>query len=109
MACLQGVQAAIGVGAGNVILESDSLIVVQAINTGAYSESAVGTLVDELRSLVVDNFISFQCVFKVRECNRAAHQLAELGSLCAEGDELFSSLIPECVAVIVANDLLAPE
>jgi len=50
-----------------------------AINTGAYSESAVGSLVDELKSLVVANFISFQCVFKVRECNRAAHRLAMLG------------------------------
>ena len=39
-----------------------------AINTGAYSESAVGSLVDELKSLAVANFISFQCVFKVREC-----------------------------------------
>ena len=85
------------------------MLAVQAINTGAYSESSVGSLVDELRFLVVANFIIFQCVFKVRECNRAAHRLAMLASFCAEGDEQFSSLVLECFDVIVANDSLAPK
>lgn len=57
MACLHGVQAAIN--DGHLILESDSLMAAQAINTGAYLESSVGSLVDELRSLVFTNFIGF--------------------------------------------------
>ena len=28
-----------------------------------------------------------ECVFKVRECNRTAHELAKLGHLCIRGEE----------------------
>jgi hypothetical protein len=44
-----------------------------------------------------------------RECNRAAHELAALGYLCNEGEELVTNSLPKNVSVIVANDMLANE
>jgi hypothetical protein len=41
--------------------------------------------VNELKASVDSNFSSFVCLFKRRECNRAAHALAELGYECVEG------------------------
>ena len=64
-------------------------------------------LIAEIKALVSGCFINFECVFKGRECNRAAHELAILGRMCIQGEEQVSSSIPEDVRVIVANDLLA--
>jgi hypothetical protein len=66
-------------------------------------------LVEELKSLVSFNFLQFECVFKGREANRAAHALADLGYECIEGDEHITSSIPSHVLVIVSADLAATE
>lgn len=44
-----------------------------------------------------------------RSCNEVAHELASLGYLCIEGEEIISDSVPDCISVIVANDLLADE
>jgi hypothetical protein len=57
-------------------------------------------------------------VFKGRECNQAAHELAAfwlrssvaaLGLLCDQGEEQIMSSILDSVHVIAANDLIAVE
>ena len=56
-ACLQGVQTTIGLG--------------------------IGHLLEEVMFLVASSFLSFECLFKDRECCQVAHELAALGfSLC---------------------------
>ena len=55
------------------------------------------------------NFLCFECVYVGRDGNRAAHELAVLGHLCTEGQEIVSNSVPERVAVIVANDMLPNE
>jgi hypothetical protein len=84
-------------------------MVVQAISTNDYDDAAIGILITEMKSLVSSAFISFECSFKNRDCNRAAHELAVLGHLGNQGEEQIDSSIPECVHVIIANDLLAIE
>ena len=64
---------------------------------------------NELRALVDSIFSPFVCLFKRRECNRAAHALADLGYECVEGEELITSSIPNVVNVIVTVDRLALE
>ena len=64
---------------------------------------------NELRALVDSIFSSFVCLFKRRECNRAAHVLADLGYECVEGEELITSSIPNVVNVIVTADRLVVE
>ena len=81
IACIQGVQAAIEVGVGHVVVESDDVAVVQAVYSSAYDLSAVTHLVAELRSLLSMNFISWVVQQSPRSCNRVAHELASLGSM----------------------------
>ena len=90
-------------------METDAKMVVQALNTNDYDETAVGVLIAEIKSLVPSCFISFECSFKSRDCNKTAHELAVLGYLCNPGEEQVMSSIPESVHVIVANNLLAVE
>ena len=109
IACLQGIQMAVNLGIGRLQAESDAQEVVKAINSDVYDMSVVGHLVDEIKSLVFSNFISFECVHVGRDCNRAAHELAALGHLCNEGEEVITNSIPDALLVIVANDLIANE
>jgi hypothetical protein len=57
-------------GIGHLVLETDSTLAVQAITSGAYSESSIGSLAEEISSYVDLNFISFKCVFKGRDCKK---------------------------------------
>jgi len=82
-------------------------ILCQAITSEAFDDTAVGVLIAEIKALAADCFINFECVFKVRECNRAAHEVAKLGHLYIQGEEQVTSSIPKVIHVIVANDLLA--
>jgi len=96
IACLQGIQMAVNLGIGRLQVESDAQEVVKAINSDVYDMSVVGHLVDEIKSLVFSNFISFECVHVGRDCNRAAHELTALGHLCNEG-EVITNSIPDAV------------
>lgn len=109
IACLQGIQLAVNLGIGRIIVQTDAQEVVKAINSMAYDDSVVGHLIAKVKSLLGSNFLSYECVFVGRECNQAAHELAALGHLCIEGEELVTSSPPESVSVIVANNLLANE
>ena len=62
----------------------------------------MGHLLEEIKSLIDSNFLSFECVFKGRECNQAAHDLAVLGFLCTEVEEQIMSFVPDSMSVIVA-------
>ena len=109
VACLQGIQVAVDLGISHLIVESYAKMVVQAVSTNDFDDSVVGLLVSEIKNLVSSCFLSFQCVFRSRECNQAAHELAKLGLLCNQGEEQIMSSIPEGVHVCVANDMLASE
>ena len=107
IACLQGIQTALNLGIGKLILETDALLIKQALASTEVCDRPEEGLVNELKFLVSTNFIHFECVFQGRDCNRVAHELASLGYDCVEGNELISSSIPEHIAVIVAADLSA--
>jgi ribonuclease HI len=104
IACLQGVQIAADLGIGQLILETDAQEVVSAMNSSAYDDSVLGCLVEELKFQASVNFVSFACVHVSRTCNEAAHELACLGYLCTEGEEIITDTTPDDIAVIVAND-----
>ena len=67
-----------------------------------------GGLVAELKFLVHVNFNCFQCLCVPRECNRVTHEIASSGYECDGVEQILSSL-PECINVIVADDLSAHE
>lgn len=86
---------------------NEPLYVVQGIKTNNLLDSAVGHLLAEIKSLVRLNLLSFECVFVGRTGNGVAHELARLGSLCNEGEQIISSVLPVGIDVMVANDVLA--
>ena len=78
IACIQGTQAAVTAGVGHVVIETDAIAVVQAVHSDEYDLSDVFNLVEELRSLLAWNFISWRVQQRLRSCNRVAHELASL-------------------------------
>jgi ribonuclease HI len=105
IACIHGVQTTINLGMGHLILETDAMMVKQAMLSEKYSLAMVRGLVEELKWLTATNFISFDCVHVSRTCNKAAHMLAALGVGGAEGEDHVSCNIPDSVDVFVADDL----
>lgn len=71
--------AAAELGVHRVIFESDSSILVNALNSGEYDCSTIGVLLRESRSLCFANFESFAFGFCKRDCNKVAHELAAYG------------------------------
>jgi Zn finger protein HypA/HybF involved in hydrogenase expression len=102
---MQGVQAALNLGIGRLILETNALMIKQAISLDAFDAMAEGSLLEELKFLVRVNFLEFECSFLSRVGNRAAHALAALRYVCVEGEELITRSIPKDVHVIVSDDL----
>jgi len=80
----------------------------QLCQTNFLTPLQLAGLLEEVKSLVDSNLLSFQCVFNSRNCNRAAHELAVLGLCCVEGEEhITCDDVPENILVIVADDLSA--
>jgi hypothetical protein len=57
IACLQGIQLAVNLGIGRIIVETDAQEVVKAIKSSSYDGSVVGHLIDEIKSLLASNFL----------------------------------------------------
>ena len=76
------------------ILETDAVEVVHAVYSDAFDLSAVTNLVEELRSLLSFNFISWRVQQRPRSCNRVAHELAILGSVCDPDEDHVLASIP---------------
>jgi ribonuclease HI len=104
IACIHGVQAAIDAGVGHVVVETDAAEVVKAVYSEAYDFSAMTHLVQELHTLLVDNFISWFVKYCPRSCNRVGHELAILGTACAPEDDPILDSIPACIQCVLADD-----
>lgn len=53
------------------------------------------------------NFLSFDVVHILRSCNMAADGLAALGAGLSPGASPIMDCIPNCICVLVANDLVS--
>jgi len=104
ISCLQSVQAAANLGVGKLILETDALMVQQAMRSDTFDAMPEGALVEELKFLARVNFIDSEFNFLSRVGNRAAHAVAALGYGCIEGEELITSSVPKDVLVVVSDD-----
>lgn len=109
VACLQGVQAAIDMGVTRVIVETDATMVKQAVQTDDYALDGVGGIVKELKEALHFNFVFYDVVYSPRNCNKVAHALAALGYQSAVEDNPIVDVLPDCIRVLVADDLTAHE
>jgi hypothetical protein len=103
-ACMQGVMAAANKGMDKVILETDSLMLKQALESEAYRLAEMGGYIFQLKSLIHGSFSRYRCNFVPRSCNRVAHTLAAEGSLCNHGGDVSWDFTPPCVSDSVASD-----
>ena len=108
IACLQGVQAACTLGIGRLIVETDALKVKQALSSEETDLFITGGIIEELKFIISTSFSSFECVYILRICNKAAHVLAAVGVSSTEGEEHLSCNTLDCVNVIVVDDSSTP-
>jgi ribonuclease HI len=60
IACLQGIQLAVNLGIGRIIVETGAQEVVKAVMSSSYDGSATSLLISEIKSLVDSNFLYFR-------------------------------------------------
>ena len=91
IAVIQDAQAVADEGVRHITVETDAVEVVQAVYSQAFDLSPVTFLVEELRSILEMNFISWRVQQRPRSCNRVAYELAILGSMCEPGADYADS------------------
>jgi hypothetical protein len=106
-ACIQGVKAAAEKGITNLILETDSMILKEALANDSYRLDEVGGLILELKHIIAGGFSSFICSYAPRNCNKEAHVLATKGSLLSDGGESRWESTPVFVNDLVASEIAA--
>jgi hypothetical protein len=107
-ASIRGVQVASEKGITKIILETDSLILKQALQNDSHRLSEAGGDIYELKILLMSSFDNFVCVFVPRSCNKVAHNLAAIGGLCSQGGEVHWDCTPPDVSDLVASDIVEP-
>ncbi|OEL26270.1 hypothetical protein BAE44_0012710, partial [Dichanthelium oligosanthes] len=103
IACIHGLKAAAELGIEQVILETDALMVQQAVSSSAYGLSFASEPVCELKHLVHSSFSSFESKYKPRDCNRVAHALAALGVECETETSPLLDELPTCIRELVVR------
>jgi len=66
--CIQGLGAAVQLGAQSIIMETDAKQIVEAVQGSDFRLSVVGGLVHEVKELLVENFLQFQVSYAPRDC-----------------------------------------
>ena len=105
VACLQAAQRAIDLGVQKLILESDAMTVIQAVNSSVFDRSSASGLLWELKECLSSNFTSCHVACIPRSCNLVSHSLAALGTSLSPGTNPIKDCIPNCIDVLVASDL----
>ena len=105
-ACVEALNAIAEVGVQNIVLESDSLVLVKALQSTEHDQALGGVLFREAKFLMSTLFNSASVEHVSRSCNFAAHELAKLGR-CRDPDHpsVWMDPLPEFVNVILARDL----
>ncbi|CAO2192773.1 unnamed protein product [Urochloa humidicola] len=107
-ACMAGVRAAIEEGMTNITLEMESLLLKQALEGDDYRLAEVGGNIYELKCLISGSFRRCSLSFVPRSCNKVAHEMAALGSLCPRGVIRNWNDVPNHVRDLVASDCAVP-
>lgn len=95
-AAYRGVKAAVEKGMGNIVLETDALLLKLAFEGNDYDLSSVSsTLLCDLKIMIATNFVSFVGEFCPRGCNKVADMLAAHGSCLVEEPDMLMDGCPD--------------
>jgi len=103
-ACLAGVMLAEEVGAERIVVETDSLVLKQALQNSTHRLASIGGVICEIQALLATSFSSFVIEYAPRSCNRVAHALAAIGCKCPPSAGLRWESTPTFVEDLVASD-----
>jgi ribonuclease HI len=103
-ACLKGMECAAGLRMRRIILETDTGFVVKVLSAPGVDRSILGTLLDDIKALMYEEFSECIIFHISRDCNTVADALAAMGLKCMNGPLLWQSCIPEFVTLLVSGD-----
>ena len=89
---------------GRIVLETDSQILVKALESTEYDLSPEGILFSDIRSFIRLNFISVEVRYAPRTCNKLAHELAAIGAAQRETRVSWLDYVPESVHFVLASE-----
>ena len=106
-ACLAGVMLVGERGFGRIVVETDSLVLKQALKNSTHRLAATGGLICEIQSMLASEFSEIHIDYVPRSCNKVAHALAAIGCKCPQGAGLRWESTPTLVEDLVASDRAA--
>jgi len=107
--CIAALQAAADWGLQSLILESDSKILVKALQTNEYDRAREGMLFREAKFIMAMNFSSATVIHTPRSCNSLAHSLARIGRSRDPNDPaVWAHPLPDFVKDLLGRDLIDP-
>jgi len=108
LAAREGVRLAAEAGMGQVILETDAMLVKLALQDDSFRLSALGGIIWEIKTMAESSFNSISVIHCCRSCNQVAHGLAAIGCNCLVGSSLYWDSVPPEVVDLVAGDSAVP-
>ena len=106
LAAVQAVRLAEHLGAIHVVLETDSQLLMLALNRREADVSPIGVTIDELKFQLRTVFSSCDVISCKREFNRPAHELARIGWSCDVNRALLWEYeVPASIAGFVSGDM----
>ncbi|RLN16079.1 hypothetical protein C2845_PM02G03340 [Panicum miliaceum] len=104
-ACSAALTATMNHGMSNIVLESDSLVLVDALKTDKHNQSLGGPLFREARAEMRLSFAVAHINFRPRSCNMVAHELARLSLSWDPGQSMVERSTPKVCNSSVSRDL----
>jgi ribonuclease HI len=102
LALLEALREAIARGWSNVVFESDSKVVVDAVHSNFQGNSELSSLISSIKLLLLCHS-NFEVKFTKRQANTAAHTLAR--AACSWPRRMFFNSVPLCIEPLIINDM----
>ncbi|XP_073359582.1 uncharacterized protein [Aegilops tauschii subsp. strangulata] len=93
-------------GAIRVVFETDSQLLVEALDLRKVDSSPYATAIEDIKFQLKMWFSKQSVSYCKREANSVAHELAKIGHMCLPNDCMgWNSIVPPQVAVCVTGDM----
>jgi ribonuclease HI len=102
MTILEAMRVAISKGWSNIIFESDSKVVVDAVYSNNHGNSEWSSIILSIKSILQCN-PNFEVKFTKRQANMAAHKLARVAY--SWSSRTYFNIVPRCFARIIINEM----
>jgi ribonuclease HI len=102
MALLEAMRDTLARGWSNIIFESDSKVVDDAVHSNHQGNSEWSSLISSIK-LLLHNHSNFEVKFTKRQANMAAHSLAR--ATCSWSSRMFFHNVLLCIEPIIINKM----